>query len=251
MHVEGPLYAQLERALRERIEAGEFKPGESLPTEEALGRTYGVSRITVRRALENLCSELLLERRHGVGTFVRGPQTAQQSVRLRGFLDDVLALDRHLRFSLVRQDRLTPPLEVAQAFGPKVDAPVLLAVSIARLDDSPFMVGECYFASERISVLRATDFAGREQPTLRVLTRNGIALKRGEQSIAAVLAERPVAAALEITAGAPVLQVIRTYIAVDEFPVAVIRGWYHPVNYRLSVDLQPRRGPARRALARR
>lgn len=248
---EGPLYAQLERALRARIESGEFKHGDVLPSEEAVGREYRVSRITVRRAIENLCNELVLERRHGVGTFVSASQNVLQSIRLRGCLDDVLAFDRHLRFSLVRQGRIVPPAEIAQAFALTECPPLPTAEVVARLDHEPFMYGECYFLPELIPTLRARDFNGREQPTLKVLTRAGIAIERGVQTMAAVVSSSSVASGLELTAGTPVIQVIRTYLAAGDRPVAVIRGWYHPANYRLSVDLLPRRSATRRALAAR
>jgi GntR family transcriptional regulator len=76
-----PLYHQLEQDLRARIKGQEFKIGEALPTEERICAEYGVSRITVRRALETLIAEGLINKRRGVGTFVTSPPDA--GVRLR------------------------------------------------------------------------------------------------------------------------------------------------------------------------
>src|SRR5688572_13094055 len=97
--MQAPLYSQLEEDLRTRIGTGEFKPGDLLPSEQEIGRAYQVSRITVRRAIENLCRDLLLVRRHGVGTFVAEAKQVLQSNRFRGRLDDILALDSHLAFT--------------------------------------------------------------------------------------------------------------------------------------------------------
>ena len=65
-----PLYEQLRVALRERLDSGVLDPGERLPSEAELCRKYGVSRITVRRAVDELVEEGILERRQGKGTFV-------------------------------------------------------------------------------------------------------------------------------------------------------------------------------------
>lgn len=65
-----PLYEQLRMALRERLENGVIAPGERLPSEAELCQKYGVSRITVRRAVDELVEEGVLERRQGKGTFV-------------------------------------------------------------------------------------------------------------------------------------------------------------------------------------
>src|SRR5438876_2061473 len=65
-----PLYHQLEQDLLERIRTGEFGPGDALPTEGGICAQYGVSRITVRRALDALIAQGLIIRRRGVGSFV-------------------------------------------------------------------------------------------------------------------------------------------------------------------------------------
>lgn len=236
----GPLYAQLEQDLRARIRTGEFKPGDALPTEEQIGNAYGVSRITVRRAIEALAQDLIVVRRHGVGTFVAAADQVLQSIRMRGYLEDVLALDRHLQFEPVKLGHAVPTGPVAAAFRRTFDQPSPYAEVVAALDGLPFMYAECYFAPDRVRQLRAEDFSGREQPTLKVMTRAGILLEKGEQIIAAAIAPNKVAGRLNISRGTPVLEVLRIYIAAGGEVAAVIRGHYHPSNYRMSADLFPR-----------
>jgi DNA-binding GntR family transcriptional regulator len=65
-----PLYHQVKEELRARIVANEFAPGVALPTEEQICAEYRVSRITVRRALDELIGEGLITKRHGIGSFV-------------------------------------------------------------------------------------------------------------------------------------------------------------------------------------
>ena len=69
-----PLYAQLMKEIKEQIQNGMYKPGSKIPTEIELANHYQVSRITVRRTIEELCAQGLLIKRQGKGTFVEAPK---------------------------------------------------------------------------------------------------------------------------------------------------------------------------------
>jgi len=77
-----PLYKQLKDVLKQKITAGEFKPGEALPGERQLMETYGVSRVTVRQAIAELVNEGLLYRQHGKGTFIAPKRIERPLARL-------------------------------------------------------------------------------------------------------------------------------------------------------------------------
>ncbi|WP_231124258.1 GntR family transcriptional regulator, partial [Mycobacterium colombiense] len=91
-----PLHRQLYLVLHDEIDRGVIAPGEALPTEQTLCDQFGVSRITVRRALADLAEQGYIERRHGVGSFVRQHDPAGPTGRLATWvaeltLDDVPA----------------------------------------------------------------------------------------------------------------------------------------------------------------
>lgn len=69
MKYKTPQYKRIERDISEKISSGYYSVGNSLPTEQELGKQYGVSRVTVRKALDNLVAKDLLIRTPGVGTF--------------------------------------------------------------------------------------------------------------------------------------------------------------------------------------
>ena len=71
-----PLYEQVANALRADIQGGAFDATKRLPTEEELAEKYGISRITVRRAVGDLVEEGLVEKKQGKGTFIRTPSSA-------------------------------------------------------------------------------------------------------------------------------------------------------------------------------
>lgn len=69
-----PLYHQLKEILRTQIEERTFKPHQQIPSEHELQKTYGLSRATVRKAIDSLVREGLVYRLHGKGTFVAEPK---------------------------------------------------------------------------------------------------------------------------------------------------------------------------------
>lgn len=69
-----PLYMQLMKEIKEQIQSGYYKPGDQIPTELQLSELYQVSRITVRRTIEELCTQGVLVKRQGKGTFVEAPR---------------------------------------------------------------------------------------------------------------------------------------------------------------------------------
>lgn len=80
-----PLYAQVRDDLRARINSGEFKGGEALPPEPRLQDAYGVSRITLRRAVAELSTEGVVSKVPGRGTFVKRPSYTSSLMSLTGF----------------------------------------------------------------------------------------------------------------------------------------------------------------------
>ena len=108
-----PLYQRIADELAERIRARRIHPGDTLPTEHELCRIYGVSRITVRKALDVLVDRHFVLRRRGVGTFVRPNDPDRWSITLNAPLDVVSPPNRLV---LVRQATCKPPEDVL-AFG--------------------------------------------------------------------------------------------------------------------------------------
>jgi GntR family transcriptional regulator len=88
------LYSRVETVLAAEITDGDLKVGQQLPTEDNLIARFEVSRITVRRAIQNLVSRGMVEIRRGKGTFVAAPKITQELTELSGFVEDMHALGR-------------------------------------------------------------------------------------------------------------------------------------------------------------
>src|SRR5882762_2867916 len=85
-----PLYARLRQAIRDRVTSGEWRPGDQIPTIRELGESYGVSRITVVQALDELSREGLLVRWQGKGVFVGHTKPDTPRMPLQSFTEETL-----------------------------------------------------------------------------------------------------------------------------------------------------------------
>src|SRR3984957_5839611 len=108
-----PLYAQVEAVLAADIASGTLIPGSQLPTENNLIERFGVSRPTVRKAVQNLISRGLVEILRGKGTFVARPKITQELTALTGFVEDMQALGRNPTARLLDQQVVAADKTVA------------------------------------------------------------------------------------------------------------------------------------------
>jgi len=236
-----PLYFQLQRHLRERIEAGEFKAGGSLPTEGDLCEQYGVSRITVRHALDALAARGLISRRRGVGTFVAEAPGPVKSVTLTGSLDEMLAPAKDLSQKVLSRQVVQPPPLVCQALRLPEGERVVRVETLHCSGDGPFSWSEL-FLPESVGALVPESELNSGGAMVRVVEQ---ALQQtitwAEQTIEPTIADRAVAEHLGIKPRAPVLKVVRTYYLEGNRPVATVIARYHPERYRYAVHLFPKR----------
>lgn len=224
------LHEQLSDRLRELVKAADR--GSRLPSEEQLVQRYGVSRVTVRRALETLVDEGLLVRRQGRGTFV-GPQRIQSLDRLRPFVDafkdDSGVEARMLDFGW------TSSAALPEAFG----GPSGRVLTFRRLyvsDGAPH-------ALIRVSVPEAI---GRRikrdqlesRPIYHVLQNDlAIALRDARIEVTSELADFDVATLLQVPADGHLLVLVRTTVDIDEVPVETSTHYLRPEAYRLRLTV--------------
>jgi len=234
-----PLYMQLKTILASQINRGELRPHEKLPSERELCRTFGISRMTVRHALNTMALGGLVYTEPGKGIFVADPRLSLNvQVSLSGFTEDVLRSGAApssllLDACLCRATpELTGPLHVAE--GEEL-------ASIKRLrmvDKVPVAVQTAYLSHRLCPGILRYDLAA--QSLMRILGKEyGLRLARAEQTVRAVLATPEELELLGLSGPAPVLSTERTtYLdtgEVIEFAQGTFCGdWY---KLRFGVDL--------------
>lgn len=108
-----PLYEQIKQHVMDRIADGSYRPGDKIPSENELVVTFSTSRLTVNRALRELSASGVLQRLHGVGTFVAQPKAASTFIRLHNIADDIRARGQVLSIHVHNLERIKASAEIA------------------------------------------------------------------------------------------------------------------------------------------
>lgn len=108
------LYYQLATVIQEQIETAKLTPGERLPSERELSEQFGISRMTVRQAINYLVRDGTLTVRPGVGTFVAEPKLLHDTLHLLSFTEDMMSRGATVTSQVLEQDVVTPPAYVSK-----------------------------------------------------------------------------------------------------------------------------------------
>jgi GntR family transcriptional regulator len=243
-----PLYWQLAEQLRARIAAGEYAEGAQLPTEEALGQAFGVSRITVRGALDRLTAEGLLRRERGRGTFVAAPPVEQSLSGLTDFAEDMTAAGLQPSSIVVEMVEEPATEAIATALALPVGTPITRLERLRLADGQPLAFDSTYLPLRYGRLLtRAT--LTTETIYQQLASGYGITALSGRYTLEATGAPEPIAALLGIPTGAPTLLLGRTSLTPDGAIIYYQRRYYRGdrVRYRLELGRSPS-GPTSRLL---
>ena len=238
-----PRYLQIAEALRSRIRGEEGQGGSRLPSEHALCAEFGVSRPTVRQALDVLTEEGCLVRRRGRGTFVTTQPEGQNSLRVIGSIEDMIALGNETRYKPLERSIVKAPAPTAQALRLAKNAKVVRFVGVRHNDDGPFQHVTVYLPEALGRPLLDEDLSA----TSVIATaerRLGITVKFSEQVINVARAPKAVADLLGVPPRTPLLHFQRTYFNESgepvEFAVSYQSGERFP--YRVMLYRSGRRG---------
>lgn len=231
--------------LKERIAAGDLLPGARLASEPELAQRYGVSRVTVRKALDNLAREGLIRRQPGAGTFViDGAEPATLQADLSDLLSHIVEMGQSTAVRLLSFAYVEPSAGIAQALGLSPDERVQRAVRVRLVDGQPFShlttsvperIGRSYSQADLAAL-----------PLLALIERSGVEVARARQSIRATLAGPEVAEALGVEIGASLLAVRRLVTDRDGRGVEHLEALYRPDRYEFTLELVREGGAAAR-----
>ncbi|WP_288833161.1 GntR family transcriptional regulator [uncultured Corynebacterium sp.] len=224
-----PKHAQL-RLILEQMCDDELAPGDPIPGERALEEAYGVSRITVRRAIGDLVAMGKLRRVRGKGTFV-APSPLVSHLHLASFSDEMKAQQVQASSKILLSGRATPPPEVASFF--RTD-PGVQHIHLRRLrlgDGEPYAIDDAWYNGELVPDLLENDVYNSVYTLLEQYYELGIT--EADQTVTAVEASESNAALLDVPAGAALLHILR-YARSGEHNVELCSSVYRTDRYRLT-----------------
>jgi len=198
---------QLKTQLQERIDQGEWRPGDLIPSEAELGQSFEVSRTVVRQALQDLTYQGLVVRRKGKGTFVAQPKIASRALvqSLEGFYQDLAERGVPVVNQVLEQVLVPADTEVASNLGLEALVPVVKLVRLRLVEGEPIVLVTSYLPYERCRSLIQADLQKRSLYAF-LDEECGLKIGRGSRSIEAVLAGEAEAKLLKLKVGAPLMR---------------------------------------------
>ena len=247
-----PAYQRIKNAILDNIHSGKWQAGNAISTEMALAEEFGVSRMTVNRALKELSEERVLERRQGSGTFVAQQQFNHTFVEVRNIAQDLKSANRDYQAKVVSKRGITAAMlndELRRKFGlekmvetfeskkgKSIDSEtaVLYEVKIIHFaDGQPIQFEERWvdalkvpeFIEQDFSVVNTSDYLIAKSP-----------LERGSYTIRALAAPDEIAALLQITAQSPTLVLCRQTYSAGQV-LTFVKMWHAGERYQFSGEL--------------
>lgn len=220
-----PMYAQLKASLLSDIASGKYASGERIPAEPELGDRYGVSRITVRKAIKELVDEGYLIKKQGKGTFVRRHVIDRKIEYVMGFTESLERAGYHASSEVLERTIIPADANLADKLGLAAGDDVLYIQRVRKGDDIPIMLENNYFPAQRFAFLEHADLSGS---LYRLLSEeHGIRpINPKTTTLSMALADAELAKRMNVVVGTPFFE-IRTLICdQDDRPVHVGHQFY-------------------------
>jgi GntR family transcriptional regulator len=236
-----PMHEQISRWLREQIADKSYANDEKLPSEQELSDRFGVSRVTVRRALQTLENEQLIYRCQGLGSFVKTVKATPEMIRLTDFMEDMRQAGKEARSVVTSSTQVPACGFTAPRLGVKEGQMVLKLDRLRLGDDEPVAFDITWFPAFYGQLLVDHDLSVKT--IYSVLEEEyDIPVIRGSYEIQASTADAETAEHLRISEGAPLLVFDRLSLTLHDKPVYFQRRYYRPdkVSWRVSLERNPK-----------
>ncbi len=224
-----PLYQQIKTLILRSLQAGEWKPGEPIPSEMELATRFGVSQGTMRKAIDALATENLVVRRQGKGTFVATHAEQQVQYRFLKLVPDSgdPVSEGPAERTIVSCRRQRASAEVARTLALRTGDAVLQMRRVLAYQGVPTILEDLWLAGSPFNGLTAERLRTWHGPMYALFeTEFGVRMVRAEEKIRAVLPDAKQAALLSVTTAIPLLSVERVAYTYHDKPMELRRGLY-------------------------
>ncbi|MDA1477004.1 GntR family transcriptional regulator [Bacillus changyiensis] len=231
-----PIYYQIETEIKKLVESANLKPGDLIPSEREFAETYGVSRMTVRQAVNNLVNEGILVRQRGKGTFIAKPKIEQTLEGLTSFSEDMKSRGmspstKMLGFQIMDCDqRMALKLKINEGTSVYEVKRIRLADGIPMAYEISYLpVGLLKGLTEEIMYASLYDYI-----------ENTLSLKiaRATQTLEPSIAYKAESESLDIDEGTPVLLIERYSYLEDGRPFEYVKSIYRGDRYTFIIDMK-------------
>ena len=230
-----PRYYQVYTVVQQRLREGEWAAETPMPTEQEFAVDFGVSRVTIRKALSMLEEQHLIARHQGRGTFALPVPRRQSRANFGGFLENVVDFELNTKVRVLFFGRIVLPAEIASLLACAPGAKGLKIVRVRSDAQSPFSHTTCYLPEPEADLV--TEAALGNRTVIAILGAAGVSTPTAEQRLSANVAGIEISKLLKIDVGAPMIAMTRLVRNEDNRPVEYLEALYRPDRYEYRVNL--------------
>ena len=234
------LYEQVKDFIARKIQEGAWRAGDRLPSESELVTQFGISRMTVNRALRELSEQGRIVRVAGVGSFVAEEKPQSTLLQIANLASEIRQRGHDYRCDVLAVERVSASLEVAAALDLRTGESAFHSLCIHREDGLPVQLEDRYVNPRQVPQFAAQDFT-LLQPS-EYLVRN-VPFDQVEHVVDAVMPTAEQAALLEMPATEPCLLLTRRTWS-RGVPITVVRCLHPASRYRLGSRFRADGNPA-------
>ena len=234
-----PMYYQLKQIIIDKIQSGELKADDKLPTESEFCQQYGVSKAPVRQALSELEDGNYIYKIRGKGSFVLSGYIKQKADQLRSFSEEIIAMGHTPDAQLIDKKMMEADAETARNLNIAEGDEVLRVIRLRFIDGEIYSLNYSYFSLVQFPKLKEVDFGAA---SIVEEIRNKL---NTEMTISTVILEATATTSeigklLERKVGSPLLLMNRTtYFKINqaELPLEFVRVYFVPDKYKFEISL--------------
>lgn len=231
-----PIYFQLEELIKTMIEQGTLKKGDMIPSEREYAEKYGISRMTVRQALNNLVNNGYLSRVKGKGTFVDYKKIEQPLMYVTSFTEDMLSRGLQPKTKTLHFLKKHAAAAEAEALQLEKGAPLYEIRRIRFADEEPMGLETTYLPADLVGELTEEVVNGSLYQYFEETL--GYTINNACQAIEASVVQDTEKEHLNVSSGSPVLLLEQTSYLKSGTPLEFVKSVYRADRYKFLVDLK-------------
>lgn len=225
-----PIYKVIENDIKLKINQGELKSGDLVPSENELKDQYNVSRMTVRQALNNLVNDGHLFRHKGKGTFISQRKIEKNIHGVRSFTEEMAATGRKVSNKILSFERVEATADIADKLFLNEGDEVIHVERVRYGNNIPVLFEQLYIPGNLFKTIAKENLQGSFYKYLE--NELGMQISYCIQSIEAISADSKVSVALEVNKNVPTLLIVRNTFLSNGRPFEYVKSFYRADQYK-------------------
>lgn len=232
-----PKYVQILNWIHGMISRGKIKVGDQIPTEEELSRMFGVNRMTVRQAIEELSVEKMIERKRGKGTFLVSPKPKDLVYKLEhisSFTDDMKVLGIKPRTDTRSIEVVEPTGNVRKLLGLEKKDKVIYTLRVKYAEDEPILIERSYLPHSEFRDVLEMNLDGSLYHIL--VEHFNIMLHHSTQIFSAILSSKEDTELFDLKRRCPCIMVESVIYDPNNIPIELLYSYFRGDKYKFRVS---------------